>query len=357
MLAAEGYRVPFGASYAPGREREFADHALEVLAMRRGRPSPCSATAAGSSACSPCISMASCCTPSGSSTTHPTPTTGPRRPFLTAVTRCSKRSGASMSCWASSSPLPVPRPGHLHGRLGAPLVHSKVHLNAVLARSGDLCFRRDLRGRSQAPHVPSGRHIRLGRAPGAPAQPLEAVSLQLARGPAGQGHRGGVLVLPRHRLAAHARRRDGLEGQVYLNVRGHRPEGIIPAGQLDAERERVAGCCRGCAIRAPANRSVKRVLTRDEALSRRGGEQCAGPDRRMAAPDTPARRISRGQARSRAGPAGSVERSWNESALLVLGRMSVPARFTATLEDVTPTVLHALGVPIPAGLEGSVLPL
>src|SRR4051812_46990260 len=31
-LAADGYVVPFGASYAAGREREFADHVLNVLA-------------------------------------------------------------------------------------------------------------------------------------------------------------------------------------------------------------------------------------------------------------------------------------------------------------------------------------
>ncbi|HJU64631.1 MAG TPA: alkaline phosphatase family protein, partial [Gemmatimonadaceae bacterium] len=35
QLAHEGYVVPFGASYAPGREREFAQHVTSVLAMRR----------------------------------------------------------------------------------------------------------------------------------------------------------------------------------------------------------------------------------------------------------------------------------------------------------------------------------
>ena len=34
-LRARGYRVPFGDSYAPGRERAFHEHCLGVLAMRR----------------------------------------------------------------------------------------------------------------------------------------------------------------------------------------------------------------------------------------------------------------------------------------------------------------------------------
>lgn len=48
---------------------------------------------------------------------------------------------------------------------------------------------------------------------------------------------------------------------------------------------------------------------------------------------------------------------WNESAFLALGTDIRPGELTATLEDVAPTVLHALGVPIPAGLDGTVLPL
>ena len=42
---------------------------------------------------------------------------------------------------------------------------------------------------------------------------------------------------------------------------------------------------------------------------------------------------------------------------IALGPDVVPGRLTAALEDVAPTVLHALGVPIPAGLDGHVLPL
>ena len=210
VLAAEGYRVPFGASYAPGREREFADHALEVLAMRRRAAVTCSATAAGSLACSPCISTASCCTPSGRSTTRPTPATGPRwtflrgrDPLLDALKGIDDLLGQIVT-FAGPRGLVI-----FMGAWGHRMVHSKVHLNAVLERSGDLRFRRDLRTHVKRLTVRLGvsRHR---RALGASAQPVPALPCQAGPRPAGQGHGSDVLVLSRHRLAADARGRDGV---------------------------------------------------------------------------------------------------------------------------------------------------
>ena len=48
---------------------------------------------------------------------------------------------------------------------------------------------------------------------------------------------------------------------------------------------------------------------------------------------------------------------WNESALLVLGDGVRRGDISAALQDVAPTVLRALGAPIPPDMEGHVLPL
>lgn len=48
---------------------------------------------------------------------------------------------------------------------------------------------------------------------------------------------------------------------------------------------------------------------------------------------------------------------WNQSVLLALGAGVCSGELSATLEDIAPTVLHALGVSAPAHLDGKALPL
>ena len=48
---------------------------------------------------------------------------------------------------------------------------------------------------------------------------------------------------------------------------------------------------------------------------------------------------------------------WNESVLLASGVGVRPGEVSATLQDIAPTVLHALGADVPGDLEGGLLPL
>jgi bisphosphoglycerate-independent phosphoglycerate mutase (AlkP superfamily) len=54
-------------------------------------------------------------------------------------------------------------------------------------------------------------------------------------------------------------------------------------------------------------------------------------------------------------PSNHSSDHWNESALLALGAGVRPGQITARLEDIAPTVLHALGVSAPPDLDGKVL--
>ncbi len=357
-LAADGYVVPFGASYAAGREREFADHALNVLAMRRRA----ALTLFGDGRWQ-----------FGMLTLHlygellhafwkfydeRHPDYRPaadvfegRDPLLEALQAVDELLGAARR------PCRPARPGHLHGRLGSPagaLEGAPEHGPGAKRRS---VFPTRPADAPQARDVPSRRHLRIGRAAGPPAQSLEAVSLQAGPRVAGQGHRGCVLS---YRDIDWLRTRAvaiGSQGQVYLNVRGHRPEGVIPPERSGTERERLARLLSD--LRDPRNGEpvVERVRTRDELY--RGEEVTHAPDlivewRAGYAGDGGF--SGAGKVVAPAPPNLSSDH-WNESAFLALGTDIRPGELTATLEDVAPTVLHALGVPIPAGLDGTVLPL
>jgi predicted AlkP superfamily phosphohydrolase/phosphomutase len=149
----------------------------------------------------------------------------------------------------------------------------------------------------------------------------------------------------------------GSQGQVYLNVRGHRPAGVIPRERSGVERERLARLLSD--LRDPRNGEpvVDRVLTRDELY--RGEEVTHAPDlivewRPGYAGDGGFSAAGKVVA---AAPPNLSSDHWNESVFLALGSDVAPGQLTAALEDVTPTVLDALGVTKPAGLDGTVLPL
>jgi predicted AlkP superfamily phosphohydrolase/phosphomutase len=243
------------------------------------------------------------------------------------------------------------------GAWGHRLVHSKVHMNAVLARSGDLCFRRDPRTRLKR------AMFRLGVTSASAERLAHRLNLwklfhyKLARG--SRAKVTGAAFLS-YRDIDWSRTRAvamGSEGQVYLNVRGHRPEGVIPPERAGAERERLARLLSDLRDPRSGEPVVERVLTRDELY--RGQEVTHAPDLSVewrAGYAGDGGFSAAGKVVAPAPPNLSSDH-WNESAFLALGADVGPGELTAALEDVTPTVLHALGVPIPAGLDGAVLPL
>ena len=357
-LAADGYVVPFGASYAAGREREFADHALDVLAMRRRAALRLFGDGRWQFGMLTLHLYGELLHAFWKFYDERHPDYRPaadvfdgRDPLLEALRAVDELLGELVAL-AGPRGLVI-----FMGAWGHRLVHSKVHLNAVLARSGDLCFRRDPRTRLKR------AMFRLGVTSASAERLAHRLNLwklfhyRLARG--SRAKVTGAAFLS-YRDIDWSRTRAvamGSQGQVYLNVRGHRPEGVIPPERSGAERERLVRLLSD--LRDPRNGEpvVERVLTRDELY--RGEEVTHAPDlivewRAGYAGDGGF--SGAGKVVAPAPPNLSSDH-WNESAFLALGSDVGPGELTAALEDVTPTVLHALGVPVPAGLDGTVLPL
>jgi len=357
-LVAAGYVVPFGASYAPGREREFADHALRVLAMRRRA----ALELFGDGRCQ-----------FGMLTLHlygellhafwkfyderhpdyrpAVEVFGGRDPLLETLRGIDDLLGELVAL-AGPRALVI-----FMGAWGHRLVHSKVHLNTVLAHGGDLRFR---------PNARTGLKrvmFRLGVTSAAAERLAHRLNLwklfhyKMARGQRAKVTGATFLSLRDIDWSRTRAMAVGPAGGVYLNVRGHRPEGLIPPEEYESERERLRRQLAD--LRDPRNGEpmVERVCTRDELY--RGEQVTHAPDlvvewRPGYAGDGAF--AGGGKLVSPAPPNLSSDHS-TEGALLAFGAGITPGRHDAALEDVAPTVLRALGVPVPAGLDGAVLPL
>ena len=357
-LGADGYAVPFGASYAEGREREFADHALAVLAMRRraalrlfgdghwqfgmltlhlygellhafwkfyDERHPAHRPAAAAF--------------------------GGRDPLLEALQGVDRLLGEIVAL-AGPRGLVV-----FLGAWGHRLVHSRVHLNTALARSGDLRF-------TSGPRTRLKRALFRAGVTSASAERLahrldlwKLFHYRMAR--ADRAKVTGATFLSHHDVdwsRTRAVAMGGL-GQVYLNVRGHRPQGVIPPERCVAERERIRSLLAGLRDPRTGDPMVERVHTRDELY--RGERVTDAPDlvvewRPGYAGDGGF--SGAGRLVTPSPPHLSSDHS-TESALLALGADVRQGELSAALEDVAPTVLHALGAALPAGLDGVVLPL
>jgi predicted AlkP superfamily phosphohydrolase/phosphomutase len=241
------------------------------------------------------------------------------------------------------------------GAWGHRIEHTKVHLNAVLEQDGWLQFRRDPRTlvkqlmfRTGITAATAERlahrlnlyklfHYRLGR--GQRAKMTGATFLSY-----------GDVDWSRTRAVAM-----GYLGQVYLNVQGQRPLGTIPPDQYRVERDRLQR--RLAELRHPVTgeEMVERVYAREEIY--RGEALAHAPD--LVVEWKPG--YSGDAGLSGAGrivtpsPAHHSSDHWNQSALLALGANVRPGELTARLEDIAPTVLRALGLGVPADLDGKVL--
>ncbi len=357
-LRRDGYAVPFGASYSPGREREFADHAMRVLDMRRRAFR---------------MLFRDGCWEFGMLTLHlygellhafwkfydpehpeyrpAAAVFGGRDPLLEALGTIDEMLGEIVE-------LAGPRGLVLFmGAWGHRLAHSKVHLNAVLEREGYLQFRHDARSRLK--HL----MFRKGLTAGTAERLARRLNLyQLFHYRLGRGRRAkvtgaaflsyGDVDWTRTRAVAM-----GYLGQIYLNVRGHRPLGTIPPDRYHAERDRVQRMLADLRDPGTGGAMVDRVFTRDEIY--RGEELTHSPDLVV---ECKVGYCGDGGL-SGAGkivtpsPPNHSSDHWNQSVLLALGAGVRPGELSATLEDIAPTVLHALGVSAPPDLDGKVLPL
>jgi len=149
----------------------------------------------------------------------------------------------------------------------------------------------------------------------------------------------------------------GYLGQVYLNVRGHRPLGPIAPDQYQAERDRLQRILADLRDPRTGQAIVERVFAREEIY--RGEELANAPD--LVVEWKPGYSgdagLSGGGKVVTASPPNHSSDHYNESVLLARGAGVPPVELSATLQDIAPTVLQALGVSAPADLEGKVLPL
>lgn len=355
-LKADGYSVPFGTSYAPGREAEFSRCALEVIAMRRRALAQLFADRtwqfgmltihAFGEVLHAFWKFYDARHPSHVAPTPP----GLGDPFLEGFEALDQLLGDILALTGSRGLVLV------LGAWSHRLEHSRVHFNAVLEQAGYLRFKRTV------PAQLKRLAFRLGITK-ARAERL-AHDLNLYRFfhyKLGRGKRSAVTSATflslsdvdwtRTRAVAM-----GYLGQIYLNVRGHRPSGTIPAAEYERERGRVRDLLAG--IRDPRSGQpvVDRVITRDEAYS--GTELTNAPDLLVHLRDgySGDSGFSASRAVTDAPPNHSSDH-WDQSFLLALGDGVRPGEVQSRLEDVAPTVLHALGQAVPDDYDGRVLPI
>jgi predicted AlkP superfamily phosphohydrolase/phosphomutase len=357
-LDAMGYTVPFGASYAPGREQEFLARALEVAELRHRAFRELFAEQDWDF---------------GMVTLHlygelqhafwkfydprhprhqPLgEALGGRDPFLEGLEAADRLLGDAFEAVG-------PRGLVLFaGAWGHRLEHTRVSFNTLLRREGWLRFRRSpgivlksLVARTGFSMTAAERlahrlnlwklfHYGLPR--GKRAALTGAAFLSL-----------GDIDWSRTRAVAM-----GYLGQIFLNVRGTRPHGAIDPADVPQERDRLVRLLEALRDPRTGERVVERVHRREEIYA--GPELAHAPDLIVELREGWSGDASMGQSDdvfSESPPNHSSDHH-NLSAFLACGPGVPAGRITARLQDVAPTVLRALGVPLPPDLDGSPLPI
>ena len=356
-LDAAGYSVPFGASYAPGREAEFSRRTLEVMAMRRRALKQLFADGNWRF---------------GMLTIHafgemlhafwkfydprhpdyaPPLTSGAGDPFLPGFEALDQLLGDIIELTGKRGLVLV------LGAWSHRLEHSRVHFNAVLEDAGYLQFKRTV------PSQLKRLAFRLGVTKARVERLAHDLNLyRFFHYKLGRGKRSAVTSATflslsdvdwtRTRAVAM-----GYLGQIYLNVRGHRPAGVIPPADYVRERAALRDLLAGLRDPRSGQPVVDRVVTREEAYS--GAELTNAPDLLVHLRDG----YSGDSGFAGAGrlvteaPANHSSDHWDQSFLLALGEGVRPGEVESRLEGVAPTVLHALGQPVPGDYDGRVLPI
>jgi len=357
-LRARDYSVPFGASYSPGREMAFFEHTLAVLRMRRDALRELFADRPWDF---------------GMLTVHlygeilhafwkfydpRHPDYRPfanvfegRDPFLETLIAVDELLGEIVKMTGPGGLVIV------MGAWGHRLEHSKVFLNEVLARHGYLRFKR-------TPSALAKRLMfRLGISKSTAERLAHRLNLwklfhyKLARGK--RAAVTGATFLSYHdvdwsRTRAVAM---GYLGQVFLNVEGHRPAGMIPAASYETERRKLRALLEGLEDPRDGRPVVDRVWAREEIYSGPGITHAPDLIVHLREGYSAESGIAGGGKLVAPGPLNHSSDHWNESMFLALGPGIRAGEVRARLEDVAPTVLHALGVELPPDYDGKVLPI
>lgn len=357
-LLKDGYRMPFGASYHPGREEAFHQHAIEVLSMRRralstlfgGRPWD--------------FGMLSLFVVGELlhafwrfyDPRHPrhrplADVFGDRDPLLELLTDLDGMLAEIVEMTGPDG-LVIAMGAWGHG-----LEAWRVHLNTVLHREGLLGFRKTATSRLKR------SLFRLGVASDGAERWAHRLNVYrklhygMSRGSRARVASSAFLS---HDDVDWSRTRAvalGYLGQIYLNVRGHRPQGLIREEEYASFRDDLARRLSGLRDPRSGDPVVERVWTREELY--RGPESIHGPDLVVQCREGYVAHSGFG-GKGRvvtASPLGHSSEHQHVGFFMAGGLGIRPAELEGRLADVAPTILEALGLPAPADGDGRALPI
>jgi len=357
-LRERGYSVPFGASYSPGREIVFLDHALEILRMRRDALRELFGTRPWDLGM---LTVHLCGEILHSfwkfyDRRHPghrslAEVFGDRDPVLETLAGMDALLGEIVEMTGPDGLVMV------LGAWGHRLEHSKVFLNGVLARHGWLRFKRG------PASLVKRLMFRLGISKSTAERLAHRLNLwKLFHYKMARGKRAAVtgatflsyndIDWARTRAVA-----TGYHGQVFLNVQGHRPAGVIATADYDAERRNLRTLLEGLEDPRDGSPVVDRVWAREEIYSGPGLKDAPDLIVHLREGYSGESGIAGGGKIIAASPANHSSDHWNESFFLALGPGLRPGEIEARLEDIAPTVLRALGVDPAPDHDGKVLPI
>jgi predicted AlkP superfamily phosphohydrolase/phosphomutase len=357
-LLRAGYQVPFGASYATGRELGFLTHVQNVLAMRRAAMANLFNNRDWDFGLLSIIALGELLhafwrfiDPSHPQFRAAQELFDGADPVLQSLKIVDDMVGDALRLVGDEGFVMV------MGAWGHRLTHSRVWLNRFLEQEGYLFFRKNLASRR--------RYIfnRLGLDAAVAERIVHRTNLyRVLHYKVKRGNRAtmkGAMFLShadidwsRTRAAAL-----GFMGQIYLNLRDERPEGMIVPGEYqslcDSLRQRLL------ALRDPRNGQavVAKVLQREEIYDGPFLENAphllvvfhdgyAGDDRFSSCQQV----VSSSDKRL------SSEHV-NESFFLARGPGVANREVAMRLEEVAPTILSAFGLAVPASFEGSAAPI
>ena len=356
VLQEIGYSVPYGASYSPGREVDFFKRAVEVLEMRRR-------------AFRKLFADGKC--NFGLLTIHlygelqhafwkfydrrhpdyrsVTEIFGGNDPFLDVLGAVDDLLGEIVEMAGPRGLVMV------MGAWGHRLVHSTVYLNAVLEREGYLKFKRNPATRAKQ------MMFRLGVSSSSVERMAHRLNLwklfhyKLARGTRAAVTGATFLSFQdvdwsRTRAVAM-----GYLGQVFLNVRDHRPEGVVMPVAYESGRRELQELLEKLEDPRTGQAMVERVWAREEIYS--GKKLTHAPDLIVQLKEgyTAHTGIAGGGKLVGPSPENYSSDHYPESIFMALGDGVRAGEIPARLVDIAPTVLYALGVAIPPDYDGKVL--
>jgi predicted AlkP superfamily phosphohydrolase/phosphomutase len=154
----------------------------------------------------------------------------------------------------------------------------------------------------------------------------------------------------------------GASGEVWLNVRGRDPEGLVePGADYDRTRQRIRDVCMGLRDAQTGDRVVEAVSFREEIYD--GPFVDRAPDLLILFRDVVVDGITMNNKVLRLPPSAGLPKDISNGAhrpdgIVILAGAGVPQGMEvsgARLLDIAPTVLHWMGRPVPVSMDGRVL--